>query len=82
MLASRPRFLADGVLKSIAVPHFVSNQGADCSGLYRTTSATTSRPVFGGAQDNGVFGNGRVRAPPDGGRLALDSLSRTPLASI
>lgn len=69
MLASRPRFLADDVLKSIAVPHFVSNQGADCSGLYRTTSATsatsatTSRPVFGGAQDNDVFGNGRVRAP-------------------
>ena len=63
MLASRPQFLADGVLKSIAVPHFVSNQGEDCIGLYRTTSATTSRPVFGGAQDNDVFGNGRVRAP-------------------
>ena len=64
MLASRPQFLADGVLKSIAVPHFVSNQGADCIGLYRTTGATTSRPVFGGAQDNDVFGSGRVRALP------------------
>ena len=75
MLASRPQFLADGVLKSIAVPHFVSNQGADCIGLYRTTSATTSRPVFGGAQDNDVFGNGRVRRPPtaDGSRWTVSA---------
>ena len=75
MLASRPQFLADGVLKSIAVPHFVSNQGADCIGLYRTTSATTSPPVFGGAQDNDVFGNGRVRRPPtaDGSRWTVSA---------
>ena len=48
MLGSRPRFLADGVLKSIAVPDFVTNRGADCTGLYRTTSAASSRRVFGG----------------------------------
>ena len=29
MLLSRPQFRPDGVLKCIAVPHFVSNHGAD-----------------------------------------------------
>ena len=36
MLLSRPQFWPDGARKCIAIPHFVSNHGADCIGLCRT----------------------------------------------
>ena len=83
MLGSRPRFLADGVLKSIAVPDLVTNRGADCNGLYRTTGCChfTAGLRWRSGQRR-VRQRTRPRPPATADRLALDSLSRTPLASI
>ena len=50
MLACRAQFLTHGVLKRVAVPHFVSNHGADCIGLCRATGAITSRSRRSGRQ--------------------------------
>lgn len=74
--------LADGVLERNAVPLFVFNQGADCIGLWRTTGAPVLPPAgrFSAALRTTTCSAAATSAP-DGGRLALDSLSRTHLAS-
>ena len=48
---------------------------------HRCTGGTTFRPLFGDAQDNHMFGSGRVGAPC-GGRLPLDSRRRALFSSI
>ena len=82
MLVSHPRFLADGVFKSIARTPFRVQSGR---GLQWTLPDDQCYCFTAGLRRRS--GQRRIRRrtrprPPNGGRLALDCLSRTPLGSI